>query len=95
MSVLKIKNELGEWQSIPTIQGPKGDTGNAGPQGPTGADGEDAKINGYNTVNIVAGENITLEQENNNLRISATGGTEVDYFEILDGELNIVYEEEE
>lgn len=56
MSVLKIKNELNEWEEIPTIQG------------------KDAKINGVNALNLLAGENINIEQEGSDLTISSTGG---------------------
>lgn len=37
-------------------------------------DGQDAKINGYNIVSIVAGENVRIEQNDNTLTISSTGG---------------------
>ena len=45
--------------------------------GQDGRDGADAKINGYNTVSIVAGENITIDQEGSTLTINgeAGGGT--------------------
>ena len=39
-----------------------------------GDKGEDAKINGVNTVNIVAGDNITIDQEDDTLTINSTGG---------------------
>lgn len=52
-------------------QGPKGDPGDTGPQGPAGAN---ATINGVNTLNIVEGDNITLEQSGSTLTISAEGG---------------------
>lgn len=53
-------------------QGPQGIQGEIGPQGETGAKGEDAKINGVNTINIVAGENVNIEQEDDTLTINAT-----------------------
>ena len=62
-------------------QGPKGDTGDIGPQGvqgetgPAGQDGADATINGQNTLNILAGTNISLDQQGTNLTINATGGS--------------------
>ena len=46
MSILKLKNEQGQWVSIPTIkgdtgpQGPKGQTGPPGPQGLQGPKGD-------------------------------------------------------
>lgn len=55
MSILKIKNQQGIWEEVPTING------------------KDAKINGVNTINMVAGENITLDQQDNTLTISAIG----------------------
>ena len=42
--------------------------------GETGPAGQDAKINGVNTLNIVAGDNIEIEQEDNTMTISSTGG---------------------
>lgn len=39
--------------------------------GPKGPKGDDAKINGYNTLNIIGGEGINLEQEENVLTINA------------------------
>lgn len=44
MSVIKVKNENGEFVDIPVIQGPQGEqgpTGATGPQGPTGPAGQD------------------------------------------------------
>lgn len=59
----------------PGEQGPAGPQGATGPQGPAGADGKDATINGVNALEIVAGNNISIEQQGNTLTISATGGT--------------------
>lgn len=73
-------------QGIPGPQGPKGDKGDKGDQGiqgvpgiqgvqgQTGEKGADATINGVNTLNIVQGENITLNQVGDTLTISAIGG---------------------
>ena len=55
-------------QGEPGLQGP---TGEPGPQGEKGAD---ATINGVNTLELVAGENIVLDQQGNRLTISSTGG---------------------
>ena len=44
-------------------------------------DGSDAKINGYNTITIEAGNNITLDQEGNTLTIGAEDST-TDYTEL-------------
>lgn len=63
------------------LTGPKGDTGDTGPQGvqgetgPAGQDGANATINGQNTLNILAGTNITLDQQGTDLTINATGGS--------------------
>lgn len=48
-----------------------GERGPQGPVGPAGQDGKDAKINGVNTLNIEAGENITIEQQGNTLTINS------------------------
>ena len=41
--------------------------------GKDGKDGKDAIINGYNSIELVAGENITITQVGNQIIISATG----------------------
>ena len=46
-----------------------------GRQGFAGLDGKDAKINGKNTIDIVAGDNITIEQEDDKLVINSEGGS--------------------
>ena len=43
-----------------------------GEQGPAG---KDASINGFNAINIIAGENVTIEQNENNFIINAEGGS--------------------
>ena len=55
-------------------EGPQGEPGPAGPAGPQGEKGADATINGVNTLELVAGENIRFEQQGETLTISATGG---------------------
>ena len=55
-------------------EGPQGEPGPAGPAGPQGEKGADATINGVNTLELVEGENIRLEQQGETLTISATGG---------------------
>lgn len=45
-----------------------------GRQGFPGFDGKDATINGQKTLNIVAGDNIIIEQEDEELKISSLGG---------------------
>lgn len=46
-----------------------------GEKGDTGSKGADAKINGVNTLNILAGQNITIDQEGSNLTINSQGGS--------------------
>lgn len=62
-------------------QGVKGDRGEKGEQGiqglpgvngKDGADGKNATINGKNAVNILAGENISLDESGENIKISAS-----------------------
>lgn len=62
-------------------QGVKGDRGEKGEQGiqglpgvngKNGADGKNATINGKNAVNILAGDNINLEESGENIKISAS-----------------------
>lgn len=70
----------GGMQGPPGPAGPpgeKGEPGEQGPpgvQGPQGEKGADATINGVNTLELVEGENIRLEQQGETLTISATGG---------------------
>lgn len=51
----------------------------AGVRGPKGPEGKSATINGYNTLNIVEGNNIILSQDGSVLTISATGDLSLDY----------------
>lgn len=62
-------------------KGDKGDRGEKGEQGiqglpgtngKNGTDGKNATINGKNAVNIVAGDNINLEESGENIKISAS-----------------------
>lgn len=53
-------------------QGIQGIQGLQGASGKDGADGKDATINGKNAVNIVAGDNINLEESGENIKISAS-----------------------
>lgn len=62
-------------------KGEKGDRGEKGEQGiqglpgvngKNGADGKNATINGKNAVNIVAGDNINLEESGENIKISTS-----------------------
>lgn len=63
------------------VKGDKGEKGEKGEQGiqglpgvngKNGADGKNATINGKNAVNIVAGDNINLEESGENIKISAS-----------------------
>lgn len=54
--------------------GADGSPGATGPQGPEGPAGAPATINGVNTLQLLAGTNIGLEQSGNTLTINATGG---------------------
>ena len=54
------------------LTGPQGNPGAQGEQGPAGAN---ATINGQNTLNILAGTNISLDQQGTDLTINATGGS--------------------
>ena len=57
MEKLKFrKDSNSEWQDFSAIKG---------------ADGKNATVNGLETINILAGENITLDQTDNNLTINA------------------------
>lgn len=65
MSVIKVRNEEGEFVDIPVIQGAKGDKGDIGPQGEQGPPGQDGT-----SVNVVEATNesnaISLSQQNPN-----------------------------
>ena len=45
-----------------------------GQNGQDGKDGKDAKINGKNSIEIEAGNNITIDDTENGIRINSTGG---------------------
>lgn len=62
-------------QQVSGGQGPKGDPGPRGDTGPQGEPGKDATINGQNTLEIVAGENVTIDQKDGVLTIGAVGGS--------------------
>lgn len=51
----------------------------AGAQGQKGDPGKDATINGVNAINILPGENITIDQEGDDLTINASGEVSLDY----------------
>ena len=62
MSVIKIKNESGEFVDIPVIQGPQGEQGIQGPTGPAGQDGTSVSV----IQAASESEAITLSQQNPN-----------------------------
>ena len=69
-----------EWlESLKGADGTDGEPGPQGPQGLPGEDGANATINGVSAINIAAGENITLDQEEGTLTINSTGGGTRDY----------------
>ena len=53
-------------------QGEQGIQGLPGASGKDGANGKNATINGKNAVNILAGENISLDESGENIKISAS-----------------------
>lgn len=58
-----------------------------GPKGESGPKGEDAKINGFNTIEIVAGQNIQIEQIGNKLIINVIGIIPENHLETIDGNI--------
>lgn len=71
---INVANSVRDDADSGAFDGRDGQDGRDGVDGRNGVDGADAKINGYNTVNIVAGENVEIEQSDNTLTISSTGG---------------------
>ena len=74
------KGDRGE-QGVKGDRGEKGEKGEKGEQGiqglpgvngKNGADGKNATINGKNAINILAGDNINLEESGENIKISAS-----------------------
>jgi len=56
-------------------QGIQGIQGERGPKGENGTNGTNATINGVSTINIEAGDNISISQSGNTMTISGTGGS--------------------
>lgn len=54
------------------LTGPQGPQGNPGAAGETGPAGANATINGQNAINLLAGDNINITQEDSNVTISST-----------------------
>ena len=61
-------------QTTVNIKGARGEKGEQGIPGSPGTPGQDATINGVNTLTIEEGQNITIEQVGNVMKISSTGG---------------------
>ena len=55
--------------------GQDGKDGQDGQDGQPGQNGKDAKINGKNSIEIEAGNNITIDNTENGIRINSTGGS--------------------
>lgn len=81
MSVIKIKNELGQFIDLPVLQGPPGKDGNQGQQGDKGNDGisittivaqESFEENGYTKTPIVFNKSDNSQQT---INISAKNGS--------------------
>lgn len=69
---IKQKSENGYFNGAKGDKGDRGEQGIQGIQGLPGVDGKNATINGKNAVNIVAGDNINLEESGENIKISAS-----------------------
>ena len=72
MSVIKVKNESGEFVDIPVIQGPQGKQGvqgpqgETGPQGPAGQDGVDGtSVNVVQAADESAAISLSTQNPNN------------------------------
>ena len=61
-------------RTITVLNGMNGKDGLNGQDGQDGKDGKDAKINGKNSIEIEAGNNITIDDTENGIRINSTGG---------------------
>lgn len=65
VTTVTITDKEGSTKQVEILDGENGEPGK------DGIDGEDAKINGYNTVEIKAGDNVVLEQKDNVLSINS------------------------
>lgn len=99
MSVIKIRNELGQFVDIPALQGDKGDKGDTGATGATGADGVSvtnitsgsSSQSGNYTVTPVTfaksnGQNVTLniQAKNGTNGTNGTNGSSVNVIQATD-----------
>lgn len=74
--ILEIDSKLEEVTALEEDLEDKVESGYfKGEDGEDGEDGKDATINGYNSIELVAGENIRITQVGNQIIISATGVT--------------------
>ena len=67
--------EITDINGTRTITVLNGMNGKDGLNGQDGQDGKDAKINGKNSIEIEAGNNITIDNTENGIRINSTGGS--------------------
>lgn len=79
VATVTITDRTGTSKSVEIFDGEKGETGDTGSTGPAG---KDATINGVNTLNIEAGENISINQSGSTLTISGQAGGTADYSEL-------------
>ena len=79
-ATITITKKDGTTQSVNITDGQNGQDGQDGKDGQDGQDGQpgqdgkDAKINGKNSIEIEAGNNIIIEDTESGIRISSTGG---------------------
>lgn len=67
----------GESKEFVISDGAKGEKGDPGMPGRDGAPGKDATINGKNAVNILAGDNINIDESGENIKISASNQKQI------------------
>ena len=70
-ATITITKKDGTTESVEINDGVDGQDGK---DGKDGQDGKDAKINGKNSIEIEAGNNITIDDTENGIRINSTGG---------------------
>lgn len=86
VTTLEVTKKDGTKEVVLVQDGARGETGAPGTDGRDGVDGKDAKINGHNTIEIVAGDNINIIEEENTIKISALQGIKIT---VEDGKLVI------
>lgn len=74
MSVIKVRNEEGQFVDIPALQGEKGDTGATGPQGEIGPQGPP----GANGTSVTV---VQATDENNAISLSAQHPNNIYFWE--------------